>query len=504
MKKYINEFVKQYLRLRMRRIERSMYEAEREQTRVLGDLLRRARGTEFGKQYGFDDIKNYHTFAQRVPVHDYEALKPQIARMMRGAPDVLWPGVINWYSKSSGTTSDKSKYIPVPPENLRTVHHAGAWDALALLYHHRPDLEIFRRKTLLLPGSYQHLPERHDTRFGDVSAVMVAQMPYITRPFCAFDRSVMLEPDFEKKLEQMALLVSKDPEIVMLSGAPTWIVVLFRRILEITGKANMLEVWPHLSVFLHGGMGFEPYRNLFRQFIPTDNFLYWDSYNASEGYFGTQLEPQGREMLLLTAGAVFYEFIPVEEWGKEHPQAVTIADVETDRTYALAISSNNGLWRYLPGDTLQFTGKTPPRFRITGRTQQFINTFGEELMVGDAEKALAETCKQTDSAVSEYTVAPVFMGEDTGKGSHEWVVEFGKLSVPTDHFARLLDTNLQRVNSDYEAKRFKGMALEALRLHSVPPGTFLRWMRQRGKIGGQAKVPRLANHRAYVEEVLRC
>lgn len=498
-----NALMKQYLDLRLRRIERYMQRPEERQERWLRKLLDRARNTEFGQRYRFAEIRTPAEFARRVPVHDYESIKSDIGRMMHGERNVLWPGEVNWYAKSSGTTSDKSKFIPVPFANMYACHVAGSWDALALLYHNKPNLEIFRRKNLLLTGSYQHLAEYPKTRFGDVSAVLTYNMPSIGRGFYTPERDIILSPNFEEKIQRIAEKVGRRDDIVMFGGVPTWIIVLFRLILEQTGKSNMLEVWPHLQAYMHGGVGFGPYRQTFRELIPSDDFAYQEIYNASEGFFGVQCDLDKNDMLLLADNGVFFEFIPTEEWGKEHPHTVTMADVEVGKNYAILISSNNGLWRYQPGDTLIFTRKYPHCFQITGRTKQYINAFGEEVMIGDTDKALAEACRQTDAVVAEYTAAPVYFAGGRGKGGHEWIVEFEKEPADLEQFNHLLDENLQRINSDYEAKRFKSMALDRLQIRPVPRGTFIRWMKARGKFGNQSKVPRLANHRQFVEELLR-
>lgn len=503
MKWLINELVKQYLKVRLKRIERYMREPEMTQERLFRELLETAQRTEFGKKYNFAGIRNAEAFARTVPVHDYESIKGYIGRMMHGERDILWPGEVNWYSKSSGTTSDKSKFIPVPYCNLSGGHIAGTWDSLALLYHNKPDMEIFRRKNLVMSGSYEALQAYPKTRYGDVSAILTYHMPAIGRMFYTPDLETVLQPNFEAKIEQVADITSKRDDIVMFGGVPTWLIVLFRLILEKTGKQNMLEVWPHLQAYMHGGVGFEPYRQTFKELIPSDNFAYQEIYNASEGYFGAQCDLMKNDMLLLADNGVFYEFVPMEEWEKDHPKTVTMGDVEIGKVYAVLISSNNGLWRYQPGDTVCFTRKYPHCFQISGRTKQFINAFGEEVMVGDTDKALAETCRQLNAVVSEYTAAPVYFGRGKNKGGHEWIIEFEKEPSDLERFNQVLDENLQRINSDYEAKRFKGMALDRLRLHSVPKGTFLRWMRARGKFGNQNKVPRLANHRQYVEEVVR-
>ncbi|MFN4257237.1 MAG: GH3 auxin-responsive promoter family protein [Saprospiraceae bacterium] len=499
----VNDIMKPYLRLRMRRIEQMMLGPAEMQERVFRSLLDTAQNTEFGKRYNFAGIRNPEQFARTVPVHDYESLKNDIARMMRGEQDVLWPGETNWYAKSSGTTSDKSKFIPVPTTNLYGCHIRGGWDSVALLYANKPDAGIFKYKNLVMSGSFQSLPEYPATRFGDVSSILISHLPTVGRMFYAPDLETALLPNFEEKIARTAEITSKQDDIGMFGGVPTWIIVLFRMILEKTGKQNMLEVWPNLQAYMHGGVGFEPYRQTFRELIPSDNFVYQEVYNASEGYFGVQCDFGHNDMLLLADNGVFYEFVPMEEWGKTHPRTVTLADVEIGKNYAVVISANNGLWRYQPGDTVQFTRRNPHCFQITGRTKQFINAFGEEVMVGDTDKALAEACRQADVVVSEYTAAPVYFTGEKSKGGHEWVVEFEKAPSDMERFNHLLDESLQRINSDYEAKRFKSMALERLRLRPVPKGTFHRWMKSRGKFGNQNKVPRLANHREYVEDLLR-
>jgi len=503
MKWMVNEAVKRYLKFRMYRIERYMKDPEPFQEHWFRHLLETARSTEFGRAHDFANIRTHAEFARRVPVHDYDCVKPYINRMMHGERDVLWPGEINWYSKSSGTTSDKSKYIPVPPTNLFGNHIAGSWDSMALLYANKPDMEVFRHRNLILSGSFENLKDYPRTRFGDVSAILTYHMPAIGRMFYTPDFKTALEPSFEAKIQRVAEITSKQDDIVMFGGVPTWIIVLFRLILEKTGKQNMLEVWPHLQAYMHGGVGFEPYRQTFRELIPSENFVYQEIYNASEGYFGAQCDLKTNDMLLFADNGVFYEFVPMDEWEKEYPRTVMLPDVEIGKDYAVLISSNNGLWRYQTGDTVIFTRKNPFCFHISGRTKQFINAFGEEVMVGDTDKALAETCRQMNAVVAEYTAAPVYFAGEKGKGGHEWIVEFEKEPADMAQFNQMLDEALQRINSDYEAKRFKGMALECLRLRSVPKGTFMRWMRARGKFGNQNKVPRLANHRQYVEEVLQ-
>jgi GH3 auxin-responsive promoter len=504
MKWLVNEIMKKItLRVHLQKVQRYMDNPGEAQMLWFHGLIEAAKYTEFGQQYDFASIRTPEQFAERVPVHDYDAIKDRIARMMRGDRNVLWPGEVTWYSKSSGTTSDKSKFIPITPENLEKNHIAGSWHALALLHEHRSDLEIFRRRNLLMPGSFSALPEHPQTLYGDVSAVLTHHMPFVARWFYTPDFETALMSNFEDKIKAVAEKCSEQDDIVMFGGVPTWLIVLFRMILERTGKANMLEVWPHLQAYMHGGVGFAPYRQTFKELIPSDRFVYQEIYNASEGFFGAQCDFDRDDMLLLADNGVFYEFIPMEEWEKDHPKTVLLADVEVGRNYAVLISSNNGLWRYQPGDTVIFTRKYPHCFRISGRTKQFINTFGEEVMVSDAEKALSQTCDALQAIVAEYTAGPIYFGSGrAGRGGHQWVIEFQKEPINLQEFAELLDTNLQKINSDYEAKRYKSLALAPLKLTAAPPGTFMRWIKERGKLGSQSKVPRLANHRDYLEGVL--
>ena len=328
-------------------------------------------------------------------------------------------------------------------------------------------------------------------------------MPAIGRMFYTPDFDVALQSDFEEKLRKTADIVSRQDDIAMFGGVPTWLIVLFRMVLEKTGKSNLIEVWPNLQAYMHGGVGFEPYRETFRHLIPDDNFVYQEIYNASEGYFGAQCDLDQSDMLLLADNGVFYEFVPMEYWEEKYPKTLLLHEVEPGEQYAVMISSNNGLWRYLPGDTVVFTRKYPFCFRIAGRTQQFINAFGEEVMVGDADKALAQACRQLNAIVSEYTAAPVYIQGDNDRGGHEWIIEFEREPDDLERFNDQLDLALQRINSDYEAKRFKSLALDKPRMTAVPKGTFMRWMRARGRMGSQGKIPRLANHRRFVEEVVK-
>ncbi|MCG8330959.1 MAG: GH3 auxin-responsive promoter family protein [Chitinophagales bacterium] len=501
MKKWINRGFKWYYAQRYRSIQRFIQYPHQVQERLLRQFIDFTKHTEWGKSHQFRAIKNIDQFAQRVPIQNYESLFPFINRMMMGEKDVLWSGQVQWFSKSSGTTGSKSKYIPVTSQNLKKCHIRGTWDTMALFYNNRPDARQFECKSMIMGGSLYQYEPHPKTTIGDVSAIMTYNMPWVGRPFFAPDIKTALLADWEEKLEKLALAGANEPNIVMIGGVPTWTIVLFRRILELTGKSNMLEVWPHFQAYIHGGVSFTPYRKQFEAFFPSDQINYQEIYNASEGYFAAQDDFSRNDMLLLLNNGIYYEFLPIEEWHKEQPEAIPLQQVEKGKQYALVITTNSGLWRYTPGDTVMFTSTYPYRIKVTGRMKQFVNAFGEEVIVENTDKAIAQTCQQTGAIVLEYTVAPIYF-EGSGQGGHEWVIEFERPPHDMEIFNSQLDLNLQKINSDYEAKRAKSIALKQLRLHPVPQGTFIEWMRFRGKYGGQNKVPRLANHRKYVEEIL--
>lgn len=499
IRKLLNQTFKAYYSLRMRRIEKYMKRPLEAQEDIFKQLVLSAKQTEWGKQFDYKHLKTMEQYAQRIPIQSYESLQPYIERMMMGERNILWNGRINWFSKSSGTTSSRSKFIPVSKDNLERCHLRGSWDAMTLLYNQRPDARIFELRSLIMAGNWKHYEANPKTRIGDISAIMVDRMPNIAKPFFAPDFETALMEDFEAKIEQTARLSSQTDDIVTIAGVPTWVIVLFRRVLELTGKSNILEVWPNFQFYIHGGVSFLPYRTQFEQLLPSDQVSYQEVYNASEGYFGIQSNLADRDMLLLLANGVYYEFIPMEEWENEQPKTVNLADVEIGKAYAIVISTNAGLWRYTPGDTIQFTSTNPYKFKIIGRTKQYINTFGEEVIVENADQALAYACEQTGAIVQDYTAAPIYM--EDGKGGHEWLVEFNRMPRDMERFIELLDGRLQQINSDYEAKRYKNMALACLQLHPIPKGTFQSWLKSKGKSGSQVKVPRLANSREYVEEV---
>ena len=502
LRSIFNHFYGNHLRRRRRHLENILERPHETQRKLLMNMIVRARATEWGRRYGFPTIRTPEQFSGAFPVQEYESLKPYIERMMLGEKNVLWPGRTKHFSKSSGTTSDRSKYLPVSDDNLRDCHLRGTRDTMTFFYDQVPDARQFEGKSLLMGGNLEPYDRYPATLRGDISALMIGNMPMVARPFVTPDFETALMADFEQKIERMARIVSRERDLVMIGGVPTWTVVLFRRVLELTGAAHLLEVWPHLQGYIHGGVSFKPYREQFREFLPDPNFAYQEIYNASEGYFASQHDFSREGMLLLLDNGVYYEFLPMSEWNKENPRAISLAEVEVGKDYALLITTNAGLWRYMIGDTVAFLSTEPYVIKVTGRTKQFVNAFGEEVMVENTDEAIARTCRETGATVNDYTLAPIyFVGSE--RGGHEWLIEFGTPPPDPEKFADLLDRNLQQVNSDYAAKRYQDLALRRLTLRVLPKNSFNNWLKQKGKFGGQHKVPRLANHREYVEEILK-
>ena len=473
------------------------FDAQRE---VLFNLVARAKDTEFGKKYDFKSIKSISEFQSRVPVNTYEKIHPYIDRLLKGEQNVLWPGEIKWFAKSSGTTSEKSKYIPVSRETLEDSHFRGGKDILAIYTQNFPETEIFKGKGLTLGGSHEINRINNESFYGDLSAILIENLPFWTYFIRTPSQEIALMSEWEAKLEKIADATIKE-NVTNIAGVPSWMLVLLRYILDKTGKDNILEVWPNLELFTHGGVSFEPYKEQYARLIPKKNMNYLETYNASEGFFAIQDQPDSKEMLLMLDYGIFYEFIPMDQIDLENPKAVHIDDVEKGKNYAIVITTNSGLWRYMIGDTVVFTSLYPHRIKITGRTKHFINAFGEEVIIENAEKALKEACLKTNAEIKEYTAAPVFMDENQ-KGSHEWLIEFDRMPDNVEEFRDVLDVSLQAANSDYEAKRYKNITLEKPVLTIAKDGLFYNWLKNKGKIGGQNKVPRLANNRQYVDELL--
>jgi hypothetical protein len=499
MRGIFNTIVRQYLEFRYRRIEDFINEPIRAQEIVFRDLIGQGKQTIYGKKHKMGEISSEKEFTRRVPVTDYEKLLPYIKRMMLGERDVLWPDQVKWFAKSSGTTSERSKYIPVSKVNLKHCHIKGSWDAVAMLYNNIPTARIFADKSLIMGGSLEDYSPHPDTKIGDVSAIMLKNMPLIGRPFFCPNMETALLDDWEIKIDRMAR-ESMNENITTFGGVPTWTIVLFRRILEMTGKGNMLEVWPNAQLYMHGGVSFEPYRDQFKKFFPSEKFLYQEVYNASEGFFAVQDDLNTRDMLLLLDNGIYYEFIPEDQTDLENPETVPLEGVEKDKSYALIVSTNSGLWRYTPGDLLTFTSTYPFKIKIKGRTNQYINVFGEEVMIANTDRALSDTCRQFAVSMRDYSVAPQFI-ESGKKGGHQWFIEFDEEPEDIDYFADTLDRNLRKINSDYDAKRSYDLALHRLEIVSLSKGFFDAWMKKRGKLGGQNKVPRLCNDRKYADQI---
>lgn len=470
------------------------------QREVLTGLLNKAKDTEWGHQYNLSGINTIKQFQKRLPIQHYEDVKPYVERLMKGEKNILWPGTTKWFAKSSGTTSDKSKFIPVSNDSLEDIHMRGARDVLAIYLKNNPTSKLLTGKTLTLGGSHRISNFNNNSYYGDLSAIIIENIPFWTEFLRTPSTEISLIEEFEEKMEKI-IEHSLHENVTGFAGVPSWYLVLLKKVLEVTGKNNILEVWPEIEVFTHGGIKFDPYREQYEKLIPSKDMHYMETYNASEGFFGIQDEPDKRDMLLMLDYGIFYEFIPMDEFHNENPSVLTLDEVEIGKNYALVITTNGGLWRYVIGDTVKFTSKYPYKIVITGRTRHFINAFGEEVIVDNAEKAINNACERTHSIIREYTAGPVFMDRDH-KGAHQWIVEFEKAPEDLDYFISVLDHTLKSLNSDYEAKRHKNITLERPHLVVAKSGLFYRWMKERSKVGGQNKIPRLANDRKYLDELL--
>lgn len=500
--KLVNDMTVWFLKRRYDRIEQFMKNPIETQQRIFSELIETARYTEWGSRHNYGQIKSVKDFQNQVPVSAYEDIYPYIERVLKGEPNVLWPSPIEWFSKSSGTTNARSKYLPVSPEALEECHYEGGKDMMTLLIQNRPDTRVFDGKGLSIGGTLHANPFDDYTQVGDVSAVIMQNLPAWGEIMRTPPLDVALMDHWESKLEKMAKICSQE-NVTSILGVPTWTIVLLDQILELTGKKNLLEVWPDFEVFVHGAVSFEPYRDLFIQkYFPSDQVSYLETYSASEGFFAIQddLSKVG-EMLLMLDYGIFYEFLPIDEVGKAHPRALLLDEVEVGQNYALVISTNAGLWRYLIGDTVKFTSKYPFRLKVSGRTKHFINAFGEEVIVENADHAINVAAQKSGALVANYTAGPVYMG-DGSRGRHEWVIEFTRNPEDQNLFSQTLDAALREVNSDYDAKRYKDLALMEPLIHFVPAGTFYGWMGKRQKLGGQHKVPRLSNDRQYLDDLL--
>jgi len=469
------------------------------QQETLDQLLVKAASTEWGKKYDYASIASIKEYQSRFNVQTYEDVIPYIERLRKGETNLLWPGEIKWFAKSSGTTSSKSKFIPMSREALEDCHYRAGKDVLAIYSMLNPDTNIFSGKSLTLGGSHRINQFNNDSLYGDLSAILIENAPLWVEIIRTPKQKIALMEDFEVKLEMITKSCINE-NVTSISGVPSWYLVLIKQILAYTGKSNLLDIWPNLEVFFHGGISFTPYREQYKKLIAGDQMKYMETYNASEGFFGIQDDPKRNDMLLMLDYGIFYEFIPADKINSASTPVYTIGEVEKDVNYAIIISTNGGLWRYMMGDTIVFTCLDPFRFRITGRTKHFINVFGEEVIVDNADKALESACRETGAIISEYTAGPVFM-EISSKGSHEWIIEFEKEPSDLIRFTEILDNSLKEINSDYEAKRYKDLNLAIPVIRQVPKGTFNKWLKVKNKLGGQNKVPRLFNTREYIEDL---
>ncbi len=496
--KLLSPAISRLARYRFWRIENWINNPIAAQYEVFQDLITSAQYTEIGRKYDFEDIYTIKDFKAFVPIHEYEDLKPYIERTMNGEQNLLWNTPITWFAKSSGTTSDKSKFIPVSEESLDQSHFQGAKDLLTLYYNFYPESDLLTGKGLVIGGSHQVSKVNEEAQYGDLSAVLMQNTPFYGHWFRTPELSIALLDEWETKIEKLAETTIYE-NVTSIGGVPTWTIVLIKRILEITGKQYLKEVWPNLELYIHGGVSFTPYKEQFEKLIGAPIY-YLDLYNASEGFFAAQNNPNEEGMLLFLHHGIFYEFLPVEEYGKENPQTIQLDEVEIGKNYAVVISTNGGLWRYLIGDTIHFTSLTPFKIKVSGRIKHFINAFGEEVIVNNSDNAIAVACEKTGAIVNDYTAAPIYFTQK-GNGGHEWLIQFEREPLDIGLFTFELDNALKNVNSDYEAKRHKDIALRMPVISSLKKGVFEEWLKSKGKLGGQHKVPRLSNDRKYIDEI---
>ncbi len=493
-----NSIASWFLKQRIHQIELFLKYPNEVQNELLMNLLRASENTIIGKKHDFSSIKSYETFSERIPVSTYENLEPMIEKIRQGEQRILWDTPIKWFAKSSGTTNAKSKFIPVSTEALEDCHYKGSKDLLCLYLNNNENSEMFLGKSLRLGGSSQ-IYEKNNSFFGDLSAILIENMPIWAEFSSTPNNKISLMSDWETKIPAIINEVINE-NVTSFAGVPSWMLVLLNKVLEETGKTNLMEVWPNLEVYFHGGVNFDPYREQYQKILPKNNFKYYEIYNASEGFFAIQDLNNSSDLLLMLDYGIFYEFIPMDTFGTTNQKVIRLADVQLFKNYAVVITTNAGLWRYLIGDTVRFTSLNPYRIRVTGRTKHHINVFGEELMVENTDSAIAKTCKMLQCEVQDYTVAPVFM-QGKEKGAHEWIIEFKQKPIDILQFQQLLDENIQAVNSDYEAKRYNNMTLNQLKINVARENLFYDWLKSNDKLGGQNKIPRLSNQRDYLERL---
>ena len=495
----VNSLASWFLKKRFHQIELFLKYPIDVQNELLEHLLHTAKKTEIGKQYDFVSISTYREFAERIPVTSYEDNHLQIERARKGESNIFWPTPIKWFAKSSGTTNSKSKFIPVSSASLEHCHYAASKDLLCMYLNNNPDANLFLGKSLRLGGS-KELYKENATVYGDLSAILIDNMPFWAEYSSTPNNEVSLMADWELKMQAIVDQTIQE-NVTSLAGVPSWMLVLLNNVLESTGKSNLFEIWPNLEVYFHGGVNFDPYIEQYNAILPKDNFRYYEIYNASEGFFAIQDRNANKELLLMLDYGIFYEFIPMDTYGSASEKIIPLEQVQLAKNYAIVITTNAGLWRYKIGDTVRFTSISPFRIKVTGRTKHHINVFGEELIIENAEMALKQASKHTQCEIMDYTAAPIFM-EGREKGAHEWIIEFKTLPKDLSLFTKSLDSALMDVNSDYQAKRFNNITLNMPKVHVARQRLFYDWLKQKNKLGGQHKVPRLSNKRDFIEELL--
>ncbi len=496
----VNSIASWFLKKRFHQIELFLKYPNEVQLELLHNLIKTAKNTEIGKKYEFESITNYQTFTERVPITTYEEFEPQIERARQGESNIFWPTPIKWFAKSSGTTAGKSKFIPVSTESLEDCHYAASKDLLCMYLNNNPDSQLFVGKGLRLGGS-KELYKDNGTVYGDLSAILIANMPFWAEYSSTPSNEISLMADWEVKMQAIVNETVQE-NVTSLAGVPSWMLVLLNQVLETTGEDNLFNIWPNLEVYFHGGVSFNPYIEQYNKILPKESFRYYEIYNASEGFFAIQDQNSVKELLLMLDYGIFYEFIPMDSYGTPSEKIIPLSEVVPGKNYAIVITTNSGLWRYKIGDTIKFTSISPYRIKVTGRTKHHINVFGEELIIENAEEALRKVTTETNSEIVDYTVAPIFM-EGREKGAHEWMIEFKTPPKNIAEFTKLLDEALQEVNSDYEAKRFNNTTLNLLKLNVARKNLFYDWLKKEGKLGGQHKVPRLSNSREFLDILLQ-
>ena len=495
----VNSIASWFLKKRFHQIELFLKYPNEVQNELLLSLLDFAKNTEFGKKYDFDSIKDYKTFSERIPINNYDVWMEDIQRARSGENNIFWPTPIKWFAKSSGTTRAKSKFIPVSPESLEECHYAASKDLLCMYLNNNEDSQLFTGKSLRLGGS-KELYKENGTVYGDLSAILIDNMPFWAEFSSTPSNRVSLMSDWEHKM-QAIVDETINENVTSLAGVPSWMLVLLHNVLETTGKKNLHDIWPNLEVYFHGGVSFNPYTDQYKKILPDKQFKYYEIYNASEGFFAIQDQNNSSELLLMLDYGIFYEFIPMSIYATSEEKAIPLSEVKLHVNYALIITTNAGLWRYKIGDTIRFTSISPYRIKVSGRTKHHINVFGEELIIENAEEALKKVCKRTKAEIKDFTAAPIFM-EGKEKGAHEWLIEFKTPPRDQNYFNELFDNALKALNSDYEAKRYNNITLNKPKINIARENLFYDWLKQNNKLGGQHKVPRLSNTRDYMDDLL--